>query len=1359
MEDESAAPRLTAVSSLSDPQALIDRLARRRPAPAEALQRRRPADLPLSFGQERFWFLEQLDPGNPVHAVSGLVRIRGAPAPAVLQDSFSELVRRHEILRTRFVEHAGYGSQLIDPPVPFALEVVDLSSLAVSEREAEARRLGESVAAAPFDLGAGVLMRARLFRLSADEHLAVVAMHHIIADGWSMGVLVRELGAIYSAFAHGRPSPLAELAVHYADYALWQRARLAGPVLQRHIDYWREALTGAPLTLPLTTDRPRPNVQSFRGARFTFSLGADLTAALKLLAARERVTPYMVLLAAYQIVLARQSGQDDLLVGSPVAGRGRPDLEGQIGFFVNSVVLRARVAADATLAEHLQQVKATALGAYAHQELPFDKVVELLQPDRDLSRHPIFQVWITYQNTPQTAFDFEGVAIEFLAAAHVRAMFDLSLFVEEAEEGLACALEYAADLFDASTMERFSGQLRRVLEQMASDLGVRVGAVDLLDPAERTQVLEAWNATAMACPSGTLHELISVGALAWPDSVAAVCGDEALSYAELERRSNQLARRLQGLGVGPDMVVGLCVERSLEMVVGLLGILKAGGAYLPLDPEYPAERLAFMLQDAAAPVVLTQAALDERLPSHWGRTLCLDADWPSVAALPDTPVASGAGPQNLAYVIYTSGSTGRPKGVMLTHAAAVNHMSWMAACHPLGGDDAVLQKTSVSFDASVWELFAPLLEGARLVLPPGDEARDFDRLRAAVEGGGVTRVQFVPAALGAYLEGAAGGSRLRDVFCGGSVLTSGLREAVAAKLGCRLHNLYGPTEACIDATWHSCAEDEQGPSPIGRPIWNMRAYVLDAGLQPVPVGVAGELWLAGAGLARGYLGRAALTAERFVACPFGPAGERMYRTGDLARWRANGTLDYLGRLDEQVKVRGFRIELGDIEHALSAHGDVAQCAVQAQPDGGDLRLVAYVAPKLGAELDAGALRTHLGRSLPGYMLPQQYVVLEGLPRLANGKLDRKALPDADGARPAAGYTAPRTATEETLAALWADVLGRPQIGVHDNFFDLGGDSIKSIQIVARARIALGVNVALSLLFEAPTVAEFADRLPNLQNAAGGLDSEDILAPLLPLHTHGEGPPIFCVHPAIGFSWCYSRLVQALEGRHPIYGLQATAFAGRPEFYASVSDMASDYVRRIREVQPTGPYHLIGYSFGGLVAHEMARLLQAAGERIGLLGIADTEAMEATGRQRPDDASLATNLFKFLRLDGTHLVQDGAVDVVDLVTFLIEQQQLPDIFSADDAEFLVKIYRGVIDLEYAFSPGVVDGDVIYFAATHESLPWLQRMSSWGPHVRGRIDVSEIDSDHADMFTGPAVNQIAATLRTRLAAAAEQTLVLS
>ena len=1035
---------------------------------------------PLSFAQQRLWVVDRLEPGSAAYNIPVALRLRGAPDVAALRASLDALVARHEALRTVFAESEGGPVQVIHPPAPVPLPLLDLREFPAEAREEEAWRLAGAEAMRPFDLERGPLLRSTLLRLAEDDHVLLFTLHHVVSDGWSMQVLVREVSALYAAFSGGEEPHLAELPIQYADYAVWQRAWLSGEVLEEQIGYWKDALAGAPPLLEIPTDHPRTVAQDPRAASHAFTLPAEVSHELRRLSRQEGATLFMTLLAGWTELLGRWAGQEDVVVGTPIAGRTRRETRGLIGFFINMLALRTELSGDPTWTELLGRVREATLGAYEHQELPFERLIDELSVERSLTLSPLFQTTFTLEQAGggKQGLRLGGLALEPFGGGAQISKFELELTFVDAEAGLSGVLLYRTALFEAETIARLTGHLETVLEAIATDPGRRLSEVSLLRGAERAQVLEGWNATAVEYPRILLHDLVSAQAARAPQSVAVVFEGQSLTYAELEARANRLAHHLRHLGVGPESRVGVCAERSPELVVALLGVLKAGGAYVPLDPSYPAERLAYMLEDSGVPVLLTQERLLERLPAHSAQVLRLDADAALWEGRASEPPAVQVEPESLAYVIYTSGSTGRPKGAMNAHRGIVNRLLWMQQEYGLDESDVVLQKTPFSFDVSVWEFFWPLLAGARLVLAKPEGHRDPAYLSELIEREGVSTLHFVPPMLQAFLDAGepARCGTLRRVVCSGEALPYELTERFREALpGAELHNLYGPTEAAVDVTYWSCGPNAARRVPIGRPVANTRVYVLDGAGEPVPVGVSGELYIGGVQVGRGYLGRAELTAERFVPNAFSAeAGGRLYRTGDRARWTGEGEVEYLGRTDFQVKVRGFRIELGEVEAALREQGGVGEAVVVVREDEpGERRLVAYVAPAAGVELRALDLRTRLRERLPEHMVPGAFVVLERLPLNANGKVDRRALPAPDRAAAGEDYVAPRTAVEEILCEVWAGVLKLERVGVAENFFEVGGDSILAIQVVSRAR-RRGLKLVPRQLFEHPTIARLAE---------------------------------------------------------------------------------------------------------------------------------------------------------------------------------------------------------------------------------------------------------------------------------------------
>ena len=1051
---------------------------------------------PTSFAQERFWFLDQLVPGNPADHITRALHMAGPLDAAALRAGLQLLVDRHESLRTSFVLRDGKPLQRIAPRIEVPLAVVDLADCPADRREERVRQLAVENNERPFRLDALPLLRAVLLRLGPEEHVLLFVLHHIVADGWSLGILIAETLAFYESARRGTPLQLPELPIQYVDYALWQRRQLESGAWDADLAYWRRQLAGELPPSELPTDRPRPSDQGFRGSRAAFTLAAPQAGALARLGREGRATPFMTMLAAFVTFLHRCSGQDDLLVGSPIANRTRVEIEGLIGFFVNMIVLRTRVGAGMSFRQVLAEVRATAIDAFQHQGLPFEHLVEEIQPERDPARSPVFQVAFSFQNQPAPKGTTGGLRVGPLEIEHGSSQYDLSLSVFEESQGLLAWFEYSSDLFDETTIRRWTGSFEALVDALPGDTDGPILGLALLPDHERHQLLHEWNDTAAAGEPVCLHRRFEATVRSAPDAAAVEFGDEVVSYGEVNRRANRLARRLRQLGVGPEVLVGLAMERRPELVVGLLAILKAGGAFLPLDPADPRERLLYVLADSAAPVILTAGDEAAEIFSRADAVL-LRLDREEAAAddgdLPLEPL-----PAQLAYAIYTSGSTGRPKGAGISQGSFAHHLAWRHRYFGMRPGDKTLQKTSIGFDTSLWEIGETLASGATLVLAQPGGQRDSSYLVDAIRRHGVTALDFVPSMLGVFLDekDLALCTSVRRIETGGESLPLDLHRRVRETFGVYPHNGYGPTEACVNATlWSPGPDARPSAVAIGRPIDNARLYVCDAAGGPVPLGIPGELSIAGPGLGRGYLGRPDLTAAKFVPDPWNGPGGRLYRTGDLVRYQPDGTLAFVGRIDQQVKVRGYRIELREVESVVRQHPAVRDAAVLVQGEGSNVQLVAFVVAS--AEVSVAELRAFAGNLLPDYMVPGGWGFLDELPLTASGKLDRRALAARGGieGQRGAGHVAPGNPVEELLCSLWARLLGRDEVGTRDNFFALGGHSLLAIQVVNSIREALAVNLPLRELFKNPTIAELSRVISQLRGKEGG--GEDALPQIVP----------------------------------------------------------------------------------------------------------------------------------------------------------------------------------------------------------------------------------------------------------------------
>ncbi|MFC4590846.1 non-ribosomal peptide synthetase [Sphaerisporangium corydalis] len=1041
--------------------------------------------MPLSSAQQRLWFLDQLEPGGDEYLIRVALRLTGDLDVAALRGALSHLVARHEVLRTRFAaDEDGRPYQIVDPPAPVAVTVTDLTG----QDQATVTAQVNAAASAPFDLATGPLLRTAVLRTGPREAVLVVCLHHIVFDGWSEAIFARELARLYTAATTGAPAALPDPPVQYADYAAWQHQRLTGDRPRAQLAYWRAQLDGLrPLELP--TDRPRRPARDREGDAVAFTIPADTLTALRRIAAKARASLFMALLAGFQVMLSRYTGQEDVAVGTPTAGRTHTETENLIGLFVNSLVLRTDLSGDPTFTDLLHRVRNTALAAYEHQDLPFERIVEELAPQRDLTRNPLFQAMIVLQTTSaRQIWTLPGLDVHQVplraTGSQVDLTFDLTLQEDHSAKGF---LYYPTDLFDRATAERMAGHYLTLLRSLADDPAARLSRAGMLSEAERRRMLVDWNDTQGPFPADqTIHQLIAAQAAIRPDEPAVVHDGRTLTHRALDQRANQLAHHLRTHGIGPETLVAVLLDRTPDLIVTLLAILKAGAAYVPLDPDYPADRLTYMLDDTAAPLVITQESLAGRLPEHVARVL-VDTQWPEVAAFPTTEPPPLATPRDLAYVIYTSGSTGRPKGVMIEHQGVVSYMAGMQAAFPIHAGESFLQATPVTFDVSAYEILWPLWQGGTVVLVPGASRLDMAHVGSLMRRHRVVGLHFVPSLMDMFVAQAdpADCTTLRYAFCSGEGLPEVLVRRFADRFGDGLINLYGATEVSVDTTyWHASPDS---PVLAGRPMMNQTVYVLDRSLRPVPVGAVGEVYLGGRSVGRGYLRRPRLTAERFPADPFtGDRGARMYKTGDLGRFTAGGELDLLGRIDGQLKLRGVRVEPGEIEAVLLSHPGVAACAVVAWQDGaGDKHLVAYCVPATG-DLEVAGLRALCRESLPPAMVPAVFMTLAALPLSANSKVDRNRLPAPDAAdlAPSAAHVAPRDEIEGALAEVWADLLGVDRVGVHDNFFEVGGHSLRAVQLVNQVDRLTGIRISLRGLFLSPSIAGIKAQLLELIDAQG-----------------------------------------------------------------------------------------------------------------------------------------------------------------------------------------------------------------------------------------------------------------------------------
>ncbi|MFD5826747.1 amino acid adenylation domain-containing protein [Lentzea sp. NPDC060358] len=1281
--------------------------------PVRALTRpgRRPQRVPLSSAQ--LGVRLAMEVADHAYTAPHALRLHGDLDLAALRAASLDVVERHEALRTVFPEDVAGWHQVVLPADELVFEVADCAGEAVDRTVA-------ALVARPFDLASDIPLRVHVLRVGERDHVLLLALHHIATDGWSTGVLLRDLAEAYRARCAGVAPDWRPLPIQYADHSVRQQALLAesGDPLA----FWTETLSGGPDELRLPVDRPRPVVSDNRGDEVRTRIDADTHQALVSLARNNNATVFMALHAVVATLLTKLGAGTDVVVGTVVAGRGAEDLDDLVGLFVNTLALRVDLSGDPDFTTVLDRVREADLAAYTHQDVPFDRVVERVNPERSGSRHPLFQVSLALQDgvdgVEDDALDLPGLDVRTLRTTTGGAKLDLSFGFGQTPDGLEVCLEYAVDLWDRATAEGLLARLVRLAGTLVADPAAPLSRIDVLTAAERETVLRQWNDTEVAHDlDRPVHTLVAEVAARTPDALAVVAHDGALTYRQLDERANRLAHRLIALGARRETVVGVCTDRDTSSIVALLAVLRTGAAYLPIDPTYPAERLVHLLADAQAPVVVTQPALAHLVASSDAAKVVLDGeigDFPATA--PDVP----ADPRDAAYVIYTSGSTGRPKGVVVEHRAFTAQTAWLVPALGLVPSDRSSHLSAQGFDAAVAEIWPTLVAGAALHLPSPLVVEDTEALAQWIADSRITVSSLATPRLEAMLdEPALAASSVRVLHTGGDVL----RRRPPEGMPFELYNTYGPTECTVNSTCDLVSPgDDTDLPPIGTPIDNYRAYVLDEHLCPVAPGVVGELYVAGAGVARGYLGMPGLTATRFVACP---EGGRMYRTGDLVRWLPDGRLAFHGRSDQQVQLRGLRIETGEVEAALCGLPEIGQAAVVVRDD----RLVGYLVAPDG--IDPAAVRRALGEFLPRYMVPGAFVVLPALPLTPNGKLDRRALPAPEVV--AAAQRPPATPLEATLCALFAEVLSRP-VGPDDGFFDLGGHSLLAAKLVSRIRAELGVRPELRLLFDAPTPAALAERLGT--SVAG-----DPLDVLIPLRTGGDLAPVFCVHPGAGIGWEYFGLLPHVDPRRPVYALQARGLTDPASMPGTVEEMAADYLGRIRSVQPEGPYHLLGWSFGAVVVHAIAQLLHPS--EVGLLALLDGyPETEEHAPVSPDDPELLTALLESLGYELGRPVRsraefDEAVRAHAGPLAGFGEAALPEVFASN------------VTLHNRYRPSVLAADALVFEATQGKAPSDPTPSSWLPHFTGRVEVHRIDSTHGGLTGRRPLASIGAVLSTQFA----------
>jgi aspartate racemase len=1163
----------------------------------------RPVQIPLSFSQQRLWFLNQLDPGLPTYNIPDAFHLSGTLNVDALSHALNEIMRRHEVLRTTFPEVQGQPFQEINPAEPVQLQIVDVSHLSGDERQAEISRLGREESRRAFDLARDPMLRAMLLKLNENEHILALTIHHIAADGWSLSLIKQELSALYNAFTSDASPALPKLPIQYADYALWQQKRMSGHAIQNGMEYWKKKLAGPLPVLELTGDFPRPMVQTYDGANQSLQLSLALTEKLKELSLSENATLFMTLVAAFKTLLHRYTGQDDILLGSPVAGRDRTETERLIGFFVNTIVMRTDVSGDPTFRELLRRVRETAVGAFAHQDTPFEKLAAELQTERSRNHTPLFQVAFSLQSGLQERFNLQGLRAQRFSFEYGTAKFDLSLFMLETAQGLKAVFEYRTDLFKASTIDRMLGHFHALLGSIVENPTSRISKLEMLTAAERRQILVDWNKTQTDYPSGkSIQELFEDQAALTPESVALVFNEQQITYLELNRRANRLAAFLKSRDVSRGGFVGLCMDRSIDLIVAILGILKAGGAYVPLDPTYPKERLLFIIENAQVKTIVGQKKLLQELPEHDG-AIDIEQEWPAIARESDQNIGKISGPDDPAYVMYTSGSTGRPKGVTVPHRGVVRLVrnTNYASFEP---SEVFLLGAPIAFDASTLEIWGPLLNGGKLIVPrPGPLA-----LRDIADAIALHKVTTLWLTAGLFhlmvdtrIEDL---NYLRQLLAGGDVLSvAHVKRVLEHAPNCRMINCYGPTENTTFTTCHTVKAVERLDESvsIGRPINNTQLYILDKYLQPVPVGVPGEMYISGDGLALGYLNQPELTNEKFVTLSLPETGTlRAYRTGDRVRYLPDGNIEFLGRIDFQVKIRGFRIEPEEIAATLNQHPAIGESVVLVYQKDTDKRLDAYFIPKPGVSAATDELKRFLGEKLPAWMIPSTFTQMEAFPLNANGKIDRPALPvPVIGRRDTNEPLVLISPLEAELIQIWESLLNTRPIGTRDDFFELGGHSLLAARMMAQVESLFSKKIPLSSLFASPTIEALAQTI--LEQTGGGFEQ-----PLIEVK-RGSRKPFFFLHGDLlgGGLYCWN-LARHLDAEQTFYAIPPQGLEGQ-EFLPAVEAMADYHLQSIRAAQPHGPYSLGGTCNGAMVAFEIAQRLRAKGEKVDALILVDGSA--------------------------------------------------------------------------------------------------------------------------------------------------------
>lgn len=1326
---------------------------------------KRTENLPLSSAQARLWFLEQLDTGNTAYSLPSPYQLTGDLNITALEQAIAELLRRHEVLRTNLQAVNGAPVQVIHSPQKVTLPIINLEGLTADEQAIEVKFLSEKDASKPFDLAHDPLLRLTLVRLDAQTHVLLLNMHHIIFDAWSMGILMQELSVLYGAYLQKLPSPIPELPLQYIDFAVWESQWLKSERFEEELSYWRQKLAGIIPELALPIARSHHS-QNFQDCCYVFEINPNLTKPLEELSRTEDVTPFMLLFAAFATLLYRYSNQEDIAIGFPIANRQQKETHSLIGFFVNLLVLRVKLAGNITFRDILSQARRTILEAYEHQDTPFEKVVEALHPERNLNHSPLFQVMFDWLHASSSEWKLPGLQMKSLAPPKPMGKFDLSLTIRETDTGLKGMWSYNGAMFTAEAISQMTEHYQVLLAGIVTNVQQSINELPLLTAKEQ-QLLATWNATQTDYPhTKCIHHLWEEQVEKTPNAIAVQFQNQQITYRELNEKANLLAHYLQTVGVEPGTLVGICVERSIEMIIGILGILKGGGAYVPLDPRLPTERIAYILQDTQVLILLTQQKLLAKLPDVLKQkknspdrmqVVCLDRDWDLSTNQNKQNLVSAVSTYDLAYVIYTSGSTGQPKGTVIAHQSLVNFTSQAIKEYGIHEQDRILQFASISFDTAAEEIYPCLTTGATLVLRTEDLLSSSHQFWQCCQDWQLT-VLDLPTAYWHYLTAdlQASDSRipscLRLVIIGGEqALAENLKRwqmsLKSSKNPPKLVNTYGPTEATIVTTIYpfpdsTSVEPVEWEVPIGRPIGNTQVYVLDKYLQPVPIGIPGELHIAGICLAKGYLNRPDLTQEKFIPNPFSNSAQdtKFYKTGDLVRYRLDGNLGFIGRIDKQVKIRGFRSELGEIEAAIAQHPLICMTAVTLQEDQpGDKRLVAYITADESFLTSSGD--EFLRQKLPNYMIPTTWIQLDSLPLTSNGKVDYRALPKpTKNISQNNGFVAPRNELERQIAQIWAEVLDVPVVGIKNNFFELGGHSLLAFALMNRIQQKFGRNLPLSSIFQSATVEQFAEIL----NQKTDSESWSVLVKIQP---QGTKSPLFLIHPGGASLLAYEDLISCMDTGRPLYGLDARGFEEGQTPQETVEEMAVQYLEAIRRVQPEGPYLFMGWCFGGLVAFEMAQLLRSQNQKTAFLGLIDTYIR--SGQVPLDDVDLLFGLFS--ELFGVEFPTEKLrqMEINERITYTFEQakqaNRLPRNFGLDRIKRLFEVGKSHDQASVKYFPQPYPGAVTLIRASEDTSATLNNPTLGWEIQADKVNLHWVGGDHLSMFHHPHVQELAKKLQ--------------